>query len=136
MVGSMRRAGRVSGVWPMAPPLLPAELDLYARAFPLRNGAAQRPNQRFHVAEPDRRRGWPGEDRRKSPALLGVHGMMISKCDINVHPPTADIGKAWLNSGRSAEAARHPANGFATFDQRLAKRAKGLALAPPVEVLV
>ena len=27
------------------------------------------------------------------------------------------------------------ASGFATFDQRLAKRAKGLALAPPVELL-
>ena len=28
------------------------------------------------------------------------------------------------------------ASGFATFDQRLAKRAKGLALTPPVELLV
>jgi predicted nucleic-acid-binding protein len=28
------------------------------------------------------------------------------------------------------------ASGFATFDRRLAKRAKGLALAPPVELLV
>jgi predicted nucleic-acid-binding protein len=28
------------------------------------------------------------------------------------------------------------ASGFATFDQRLAKRAKGLALSPPVELLV
>lgn len=28
------------------------------------------------------------------------------------------------------------ASGFATFDQRLAKRAKGLALGPPVELLV
>ena len=28
------------------------------------------------------------------------------------------------------------ASGFATFNQRLAKRAKGLALAPPVELLV
>ena len=28
------------------------------------------------------------------------------------------------------------ASGFATFDQRLAKRVKGLALAPPVELLV
>jgi predicted nucleic-acid-binding protein len=28
------------------------------------------------------------------------------------------------------------ASGFATFDKRLAKRAKGLALAPPVELLV
>ena len=28
------------------------------------------------------------------------------------------------------------ASGFATFDQRLAKRAKGLALAPPLELLV
>jgi predicted nucleic-acid-binding protein len=28
------------------------------------------------------------------------------------------------------------ASGFATFDQRLAKRAKGLALIPPVELLV
>jgi predicted nucleic-acid-binding protein len=28
------------------------------------------------------------------------------------------------------------ASGFATFDQRLAKRARGLALAPPVELLV
>ena len=27
------------------------------------------------------------------------------------------------------------ASGFATFDQRLAKRAKGLALTPPVELL-
>ncbi len=28
------------------------------------------------------------------------------------------------------------ASGFATFDQRLATRAKGLALTPPVELLV
>ena len=28
------------------------------------------------------------------------------------------------------------ASGFATFDQRLAKRAKGLALTPPVELLI
>ena len=33
--------------------------------------------------------------------------------------------------------ARSPrASGFATFDQRLAKRAKALALTPPVELLV
>jgi predicted nucleic-acid-binding protein len=36
-----------------------------------------------------------------------------------------------LHLARSSRAA-----GFATFDQRLAKRAKGLALAPPVELLV
>ena len=35
-----------------------------------------------------------------------------------------------LHLARSSRAA-----GFATFDQRLAKRAKGLALAPPVELL-
>ena len=35
-----------------------------------------------------------------------------------------------LHIARSARAAR-----FATFDQRLAKRAKGLGLAPPVELL-
>ena len=36
-----------------------------------------------------------------------------------------------LHLARSARA-----SGFATFDQRLAKRAKGLALTPPVELLV
>ena len=36
-----------------------------------------------------------------------------------------------LHLARSSRAA-----GFATFDQRLAKRAKALALAPPVELLV
>jgi predicted nucleic-acid-binding protein len=36
-----------------------------------------------------------------------------------------------LHLARSSRAA-----GFATFDQRLAKRAKGLALTPPVELLV
>ena len=35
-----------------------------------------------------------------------------------------------LHLARSSRAA-----GFATFDQRLAKRAKGLALTPPVELL-
>ncbi|HKX41760.1 MAG TPA: hypothetical protein VJO99_11415 [Burkholderiaceae bacterium] len=38
---------------------------------------------------------------------------------------------AALHVARSARA-----SGFATFDQRLAKRAKGLALLPPVELLV
>ena len=36
-----------------------------------------------------------------------------------------------LHLARSSRAA-----GFATFDQRLAKRAKGLALEPPVELLI
>ncbi len=36
-----------------------------------------------------------------------------------------------LHLARSSRASR-----FATFDQRLAKRARGLALAPPVELLV
>ena len=44
-----------------------------------------------------------------------------------------DKGLDFADSLHLARSSR--ASGFATFDQRLAKRAKGLALAPPVELL-
>ena len=45
-----------------------------------------------------------------------------------------DKGLAFADALHLARSSR--TSGFATFDQRLAKRAKGLALAPPVELLV
>jgi predicted nucleic-acid-binding protein len=45
-----------------------------------------------------------------------------------------DQGLDFADALHLARSAR--ASGFATFDQRLAKRAKGLALTPPVELLV
>lgn len=45
-----------------------------------------------------------------------------------------DKGLDFADSLHVARSSR--ASGFATFDQRLAKRAKGLALLPPVELLV
>lgn len=44
-----------------------------------------------------------------------------------------DKGIDFANALRLARSSR--AFGFAAFDQRLAKRAKGLALRPPVELL-
>ncbi len=45
-----------------------------------------------------------------------------------------DQGLDFADALHLARSAR--TSGFATFDQRLAKRAKGLALTPPVELLV
>ena len=45
-----------------------------------------------------------------------------------------DKGLDFADSLHVARSSR--ASGFATFDQRLARRAKGLALLPPVELLV
>jgi len=45
-----------------------------------------------------------------------------------------DKGLAFADALHIARSSR--ASGFATFDQRMAKRAKRLALAPPVELLV
>jgi predicted nucleic-acid-binding protein len=45
-----------------------------------------------------------------------------------------DKGLDWADALHLARSSR--AYAFATFDQRLAKRAKGLGLAPPVELLV
>lgn len=45
-----------------------------------------------------------------------------------------DKGLDFADALHLARSAR--ASGFATFDKRLAKRAKGLALTPPVELLV
>lgn len=45
-----------------------------------------------------------------------------------------DKGLEFADALHLARSAR--ASGFATFDQQLAKRAKGLALTPPVELLV
>ena len=47
---------------------------------------------------------------------------------------TFDKGLDFADAMHLARSSR--ASGFATFDQRLARRAKGLALAPPVELLV
>ena len=53
-----------------------------------------------------------------------------AKCRANVRKHGLDFADA-LHMARSSRA-----SGFATFDQRLAGRAKRLALAPPVELLV
>jgi hypothetical protein len=45
-----------------------------------------------------------------------------------------DKGLGFADALHLARSSR--ASGFATFDQRLAKRAKGLAMAAPVELLV
>jgi len=58
-------------------------------------------------------------------------GRMISLCQaVDAFDKGLDFAEA-LHIARSSRA-----SGFATFDRRLAKRAKGLALALPVELLV
>ena len=71
-------------------------------------------------------------------ALLGVLGLpnVIAEDSARIAAALRDYeaGLDFADALHLARSAR--ASGFATFDQRLAKRAKGLALTPPVELLV
>ena len=67
-------------------------------------------------------------------ALAGIEHVTLEDRDavlvaLDAHEQGLDFADA-LHLARSSRA-----TGFATFDQRLAKRAKALALAPPVELL-
>ena len=68
-------------------------------------------------------------------ALAGIKHVTLEDRDavlmaVDVFDKGIDFADA-LHIARSSRA-----SGFATFDQRLAKRAKTLALAPPIELLV
>ena len=68
-------------------------------------------------------------------ALTGIEHITLEDRDAVLAALEAfDKGLDFADALHIARSSR--ASGFATFDQRLAKRAKGLALAPPVELLV
>ena len=68
-------------------------------------------------------------------ALAGIEHIALEDRDAVLAALDAfDKGLDFADALHVARSAR--ASGFATFDQRLAKRAKGLALLPPVELLV
>lgn len=67
-------------------------------------------------------------------ALASIeHVTLEDRDEILVAIDAFDKGLDFADALHLARSSR--ASGFATFDQRLAKRAKGLALAPPVELL-
>lgn len=61
------------------------------------------------------------------------HVTLEDRAAVLVAIEALDKGLAFADALHLARSSR--ASGFATFDQRLAKQAKGLALAPPVELL-
>jgi predicted nucleic-acid-binding protein len=68
-------------------------------------------------------------------ALAGIEHITFEDRDaVLVAVDAFDKGLDFADALHMARSSR--ASGFATFDQRLAKRAKGLALMPPVELLV
>ena len=68
-------------------------------------------------------------------ALAGIQHITLEDRDaVLVAVDAFDGGLDFADALHLARSSR--ASGFATFDRRLAKRAKGLALAPPVELLV
>ena len=68
-------------------------------------------------------------------ALAGIEHVTLEDRDaVLVAVDGFDKGLDFADALHLARSAR--ASGFATFDQRLAKRAKALALAPPVGLLV
>jgi predicted nucleic-acid-binding protein len=68
-------------------------------------------------------------------ALAGIEHITLEDRDaVLTAVDTFDKGLDFADALHLARSSR--ASGFATFDQRLAKRAKRLALAPPVELLV
>lgn len=68
-------------------------------------------------------------------ALAGIEHITLEDRDaVLVAVDAFDKGVDFADALHMARSSR--ASGFATFDQRLAGRAKRLALAPPVELLV
>jgi predicted nucleic-acid-binding protein len=68
-------------------------------------------------------------------ALASIEHIALEDRDaVLVAVDALDKGLDFADALHIARSSR--ASGFATFDQRLAKRAKGLALMPPVELLV
>jgi predicted nucleic-acid-binding protein len=68
-------------------------------------------------------------------ALASIEHITLEDRDaVLVAVDAFDKGVDFADALHMARSSR--ASGFATFDQRLAKRAKGLALMPPVELLV
>jgi len=68
-------------------------------------------------------------------ALAGIEHITLEDRDaVLVALDAFDKGLDFSDALHIARSSR--ASGFATFDRRLARRAKGLALAPPVELLV
>ena len=72
----------------MAAPLMAFKFDLDARAFALRDRAAEGLDQCFDVCEDDRRKRGPGEDCGERLAVSGIHGGMIAESAINGTPAT------------------------------------------------
>ena len=76
-----------------------------------------------------------GDISRVLRALASIKHITLEDRDaVLVAVDAFDKGLDFADALHLARSAR--ASGFATFDQRLAKRAKGLALTPPVELLV
>ena len=68
-------------------------------------------------------------------ALASIEHVTLEDRDaVLVAVDTCEKGIDFADALHIARSSR--ASGFATFDQRLARRAKGLALVPPVELLV
>ena len=80
--------------------------------------------------------GLPTRDvRRVLRALASIEHITLEDRDaVLVAVDALDKGLDFADALHIARSSR--GSGFATFDQRLAKRAKGLALMPPVELLV
>ena len=77
----------------------------------------------------------PRDVSRVFRALVSIEHITLEDRDaVLVALDAFDMGLDFADALHLARSSR--ASGFATFDQRLAKRAKGLALAPPVELLV
>ena len=77
----------------------------------------------------------PRDVSRVFRALVSIEHVTLEDRDaVLVALDAFDKGLDFADALHLARSSR--ASGFATFDQRLAKRAKGLALAPPVELLV
>jgi predicted nucleic-acid-binding protein len=76
-----------------------------------------------------------GDISRVLRALASIQHITLEDRDaVLVAVDAFDKGLDFADALHLARSAR--ASGFATFDQRLAKRAKGIALTPPVELLV
>jgi predicted nucleic-acid-binding protein len=77
----------------------------------------------------------PRDISRVLRALASIEHIKLEDRDaVLVAVDAFDKGLDFADALHLARSSR--ASGFATFDARLAKRAKGLALAPPVELLV
>jgi predicted nucleic-acid-binding protein len=77
----------------------------------------------------------PRDVSRVFRALVSIEHMTLEDRDaVLVALDAFDKGLGFADALHLARSSR--ASGFATFDQRLAKRAKGLAMAAPVELLV